>query len=76
MDERGIINIAHFAPLYRFSYLKQLGYNTDTMKKSCPNAETAFLHKFTHLPLYPLTEQQVVYMADNIIEAVMEMRKH
>lgn len=76
MNDRGIINIPHFAPLYRFSYLKQLGHDTDAMKKSCPNAETAFLHTFTHLPLYPLTEQQVVYMADNIIEAVTEMRKH
>lgn len=75
MSARGIINIPHFAPLYRFSYLEQLGHDTAAMKKSCPNAETAFLHKFTHLPLYPLTEQQVEYMADNIIETVMEMRK-
>ncbi|MCE5347670.1 MAG: aminotransferase class I/II-fold pyridoxal phosphate-dependent enzyme [Bacteroidales bacterium] len=75
MAERGIIQIPHFAPLYRFSYLKQLGHDTAAMQKSCPNAENAFLHKFTHLPLYPLTDQQVEYMADNIIEAVMEMRK-
>jgi dTDP-4-amino-4,6-dideoxygalactose transaminase len=75
MNERGIIQIPHFAPLYRFSYLKQLGHDTAAMKKSCPNAEEAFLHKFTHLPLYPLSEEQVEYMADNIIEAVMEMRK-
>ena len=75
MSDRGIINIPHFAPLYHFSYLKQLGHDTVLMQKSCPNAEDAFLHKFTHLPLYPLTEQQVNYMADNIIEAVMEMRK-
>jgi perosamine synthetase len=75
MDDRGIINIPHFAPLYRFSYLKQLGHDTAAMQKSCPNAEDAFLHKFTHLPLYPLTEQQVNYMADNVIEAVTEMRK-
>jgi len=54
--------------------LKQLGYDTAAMQKSCPNAEEAFLHKFTHLPLYPLTEEQVVYMADNIIEAVREMK--
>ena len=75
MNERGIIQIPHFAPLYRFSYLKQLGHDTDAMKKSCPNAEEAFLHKFTHLPLYPLTDSQVEYMADNVIEAVMEMKK-
>jgi dTDP-4-amino-4,6-dideoxygalactose transaminase len=75
MNDRGIINIPHFAPLYRFSYLKQLGHDTAAMQKSCPNAEEAFLHKFTHFPLYPLTEQQLEYMADNIIEAVHEMRK-
>ncbi len=74
MAERGIVQIPHFAPLYRFTFLKQLGYDTAAMQKSCPNAEEAFLHKFTHLPLYPLTEEQVVYMADNIIEAVREMK--
>ncbi|NLO02506.1 MAG: DegT/DnrJ/EryC1/StrS family aminotransferase [Bacteroidales bacterium] len=74
MDERGIVQIPHFAPLYRFSYLKQLGYDTAAMQKSCPNAEEAFLHKFTHLPLYPLTDGQVEYMADNIIEGVKEMK--
>ncbi|MDD2477019.1 MAG: DegT/DnrJ/EryC1/StrS family aminotransferase [Dysgonamonadaceae bacterium] len=74
MTERGIVQIAHFAPLYRFSYLKQLGYDTDAMQKTCPNAEEAFLHKFTHLPLYPLTDDQLEYMADNVIEAVKEMK--
>jgi dTDP-4-amino-4,6-dideoxygalactose transaminase len=29
MSERGIIQIPHFAPLYRFSYLKQLGHDTE-----------------------------------------------
>ncbi len=75
MNERGIIQIPHFAPLYRFSYLKQLGHDTDAMKKSCPNAEEAFLHKFTHLPLYPLSDEQVEYMADNVIGAVKEMKR-
>jgi perosamine synthetase len=76
MTDRGIIQIPHFAPLYRFSYLKQLGHDTAAMQKSCPNAENAFLNRFTHFPLYPLTEQQVEYLADNVIEAVKEMRKH
>jgi dTDP-4-amino-4,6-dideoxygalactose transaminase len=75
MTERGITQIPHFAALYRFSYLKQLGYDTKAMQKSCPNAEEAFLHKFTHLPLYPLTDEQVKYLADNVIAAVEEMRK-
>ena len=75
MTERGVIQIPHFAPLYRFSYLKQLGYDTSSIQESCPNAENAFLHKFTHFPLYPLTSEQLKYLADNVIEAVIEMRK-
>ena len=74
MTEKGIVQIPHFAPLYRFSYLKQLGYDTESMKKSCPNAERAFLHKFTHLPLYPVTKAQLEYMADNIIDCINDMR--
>jgi dTDP-4-amino-4,6-dideoxygalactose transaminase len=74
MTEKGIVQIPHFAPLYRFSYLEQLGYDTEIMKKSCPNAEMAFLYKFTHLPLYPVTKGQLEYMADNIIECINDMR--
>lgn len=75
MAKRGIVQIPHFAPLYRFSYLKQLGYDAGAMQKSCPNAEEAFLHKFTHLPLYPLTNNQLEYMADSILEVVLKMKK-
>jgi len=75
ITSRGIIQIPHFAPLYRFSYLKQLGYDTDKMKRTCPNAENVFLSRFTHLPLYPLTSDQLRYMADNVIECVKEMQK-
>jgi dTDP-4-amino-4,6-dideoxygalactose transaminase len=76
LTAKGIVQIPHFAPLYRFSYLKQLGYDTEAMKDSCPNAERAFLHRFTHLPLYPLTKDQVVYMADNVIECLKEMKNN
>jgi perosamine synthetase len=75
MNKKGIVQIPHFAPLYRFSYMKQLGYDTEAIQKTCPNAEEAFLYKFTHLPLYPLTEEQLCYMADSIIECVKEMKK-
>ncbi len=75
LTEKGVTQIPHFAPLYRFSYLKQLGYDTEAIRKTCPNAEEVFLHKFTHLPLYPLTEEQLKYMADSVIECVEEMRK-
>ncbi|MDI9604422.1 MAG: DegT/DnrJ/EryC1/StrS family aminotransferase [Bacteroidota bacterium] len=75
IGEKGITQIPHFAPLYRFSYLKQFGYDTEAIKRSCPNAEEAFLHKFTHLPLYPLTREQLEYMADSVIEVVKGMKK-
>ena len=74
MTERGIVQIPHFAPLYRFTYLRQLGYDTEAMRKTCPQAEEVFLHRFTHLPLYPLTKKQLEYMADNIIECVEDMK--
>jgi len=73
--EKGVTQIPHFAPLYRFSFLKQLGYDVESMKRGCPNAEEAFLHRFTHLPLYPLTQEQLEYMADSVIEVVKEMQR-
>jgi len=75
LTEKGVTQIPHFAPLYRFSYMKQLGYDTEAMKKTCPNAEEVFLHRFTHLPLYPLTEEQLKYMADAVVETVEKMRR-
>ncbi len=75
VTEKGVVQIPHFAPLYRFTFLKQLGYDTKAMQMSCPNAEKAFLHTFTHLPLYPLTNEQLEYMADVVIDCVEEMKK-
>lgn len=75
LSEKGVTQIQHFAPLYRFSYLKQLGYNVEEMKKSCPVAEDLFLHRFTHLPLYPLTKKQLEYMADKVIETIKKMKR-
>ncbi|MCK4416792.1 MAG: DegT/DnrJ/EryC1/StrS family aminotransferase [Candidatus Latescibacteria bacterium] len=75
LGEKGVTQVPHFAPLYRFSYMKQLGYDTEAIRKTCPNAEEVFLHRFTHLPLYPLTQQQLEYMADSVIEVVKEMIK-
>ncbi|MFC2125630.1 DegT/DnrJ/EryC1/StrS family aminotransferase [Bacteroidota bacterium] len=71
--DKGIVQIPHFAPLYRFTYMKQLGYDTEKIRNTCPVADDAFLHKFTHLPLYPITEEQVEYMADTVIECVEKM---
>lgn len=64
---KGVTQIAHFAPLYRFSVLRQLGYDTAAMAASCPRAEHAFLHTFTHLPLYKLRQDQIEYLADAVI---------
>jgi len=75
ITQRGVTQIFHFAPLYKFTRMKQLGYNVDEMGESCPNAEEAFRHRATHLPLYPLTDDQLEYMADAVIETVEEMRK-
>jgi len=75
LSEKGITQIPHFAPLYKFKIMKQLGYDTAKIEKTCPVAEEAFRHKFTHLPLYPLTSEQLEYMADKVIETVEEMRK-
>jgi len=72
---RGVVQIPHFAPLYKFRIMRQMGYDTATLAASCPVTEEAFEHRFTHLPLYDFTPEQLKYMADMVIEAVAEMRK-
>jgi len=73
LTDKGVTNIPHFAPLYHFKIFEQLGYDTRAIAESCPNAEDAFWHRFTHLPLYPLADEQVELMADLVIEAAEEM---
>jgi perosamine synthetase len=75
LDELGITNIPHFAPLYKFELLKSLGYDSNDIAATCPVAEDVFNRRFTHLPLYGLSKEQVDYMADAILEAVAEMQK-
>ena len=74
LTEKGITNIPHFAPMYRFDVCKSLGYDADAIAATCPNTEEIFNRRFTHLPLYPLTKEQLVTMADLVIETVEEMR--
>jgi len=74
LDERGVTNIPHFAPLYKFNILKRLGYNQEEWEKACPNAEQVFNHCFTHLPLYPLNQEQLEYMAENVLQSVKELQ--
>ncbi|MBC7288414.1 MAG: DegT/DnrJ/EryC1/StrS family aminotransferase [Armatimonadetes bacterium] len=74
LQEKGVTNIPHFAPLYKFELLRRLGYDHDEIAATCPRAEELFNRRFTHLPLYPLEDDQVEYMADAVIEAVQELR--
>ncbi len=73
LSERGITQIPHFAPLYKFQVLQELGYDVAAVQAGCPVAEEAFTRRFTHLPLYRLSPAQVKYMADAIVESVSEL---
>ena len=75
LDDRGITNIPHFAPLYKFDVMKKLGYDTEKITETCPVAEEVFNRRFTHLPLYGLSQDQMEYMADSVLEAVAEMQQ-
>ncbi len=74
LSDKGVTNIPHFAPLYHFTLYTQLGYDREAIAQSCPNVEDVFWHRFTHLPLYPLTDEQVELMADLVIETAEEMK--
>jgi len=75
LSARGVVQIPHFAPLYKFSIMKQLGYDTKKIEKSCPVAEEVFNRRFTHLPLYKFDKRQLKYLADAVIASVEEMKK-
>jgi dTDP-4-amino-4,6-dideoxygalactose transaminase len=38
LSQRGVTQIAHFAPLYQFQIMKQLGYDTASIRAGCPQA--------------------------------------
>ena len=75
LEERGVTQIAHFGPLYRFKIVEEMGYNADEIAKTCPNCEEVFYQRFTHLPLYGLSGEQLEYMADAVLASVAEMQK-
>ena len=75
LAEKGVTNIPHFGPLYKFDVMRKLGYDVEAIQKSCPVTEEVFNRRFTHLPLYPLTQDQLEYMADSILESVAEIQK-
>ncbi len=74
LAEKGVTQIAHFGPLYRFDILKERGYDEDAIAATCPVVEEVFYRRFTHFPIYGLTQEQLDYMADSILEAVAEMQ--
>lgn len=71
---KGLTNITHFGPMYRFKIMQDLGYNADEIAATCPNTEKMFYNSYTHLPLYPLTREQLEYQACAVVEAVREMK--
>lgn len=75
LEERGVTQIAHFGPLYRFKILEEMGYDADEIAKTCPVCEEVFYQRFTHLPLYGLSDAQLKYMADAVLDSVAEMQK-
>ena len=75
LEEKGVTQIAHFGPLYRFKIVQDMGYDSDEIAKTCPNCEEVFYKRFTHLPLYGLSDEQIEYMADAVLESVAEMQR-
>ncbi|MCQ2446809.1 MAG: DegT/DnrJ/EryC1/StrS family aminotransferase [Clostridia bacterium] len=75
LDEKGVTNIPHFGPLYRFRVVEMMGYDADEIAKTCPNCEEVFYRRFTHLPLYGLEDAQLEYMADAILASIKEMQE-
>ena len=74
LEERGVTQIAHFGPLYRFKIVQDMGVDSDEVAKTCPVCEEVFYKRFTHLPLYGLSQEQLEYMADAVLESVAEMQ--
>ena len=74
LEEKSVTNIPHFGPLYRFKVVSDMGYDEEAIAKSCPVCEEVFYKRFTHLPLYGLSDEQLEYMADAVLEAIAEMQ--
>ena len=75
LEEKSVTNIPHFGPLYRFQIVQDMGYDADEIAKTCPVCEEVFYKRFTHLPIYGLSDEQLEYMADAVLESVKEMQE-
>ena len=74
LEEKGVTNIPHFGPIYRFAAATGMGCDERKAAASCPETEKVFDERYTHLPIYDLTKDQVDYMVDAIIDSVAEMK--
>lgn len=74
LKEKGVTEVAHFGPMYKFDIVKRLGYDVEAIARTCPNTEEMFNRRYTHLPLYPLTKSQIRYTARAVVESVRELR--
>ena len=75
LEVKGVTNIPHFGPIYRFSAAIGSGFNEKKIAKTCPVTEYVFDKCYTHLPIYGLSKDQLKFMADAIIESVDEMKR-
>jgi len=75
LKSKGVTEIQHFAPMYKFEIVRELGYDREAIAESCPNTEQVFNQKYTHLPLYGLTKPQIEFMAGAVLEAVQELKE-
>ncbi len=73
LASRGVANIPHFAPLYKFELLRRLGYDPRSCARACPVAEEAFLRRFTHLPLHGLPGDRLAALADAVLAAAARL---
>jgi dTDP-4-amino-4,6-dideoxygalactose transaminase len=73
--EKGLTEIAHFGPLYKFDIFRRKGYSEKAVAATCPRTEDMFNHAFTHLPLYPLSREQLAYMAKAVLQSIQELKR-
>ena len=67
----GIDTWTQYCPNYLFTIYRQKGYNPGL----CPIAEDVFLNQLVNLPIYPaITDTQVDYMAEAVLQVVSELR--
>jgi hypothetical protein len=75
LSDRGVTQIPHFCPLYHYDIFTKFGYDTQAARAACPNAEQAFFHEYTHLPLYGLPADAVAYMIESVRDAAQKLKR-